>query len=576
MYLRSLYPEIPPCPPLLNAYLAMLGRPDQDAWPDYTAHVEVTSGRTMSFRQLCKRINDAATVLGAPVSSGGLGLQPGTGEIIGIMSDNSSDYVTLSLALLKIAVPYVLISCYSTPFELQHALSISKATRLFVAPQYLSRVTPIAQEVGIPEDNIYLMNEDVEGQKSMESLIREVNRKNIPEESVRIVPKDTIAYLVFSSGTSGLPKAVMVSHGNVLYSIRQGVGVMEARAQVNTPPTPQTPDGIPVSLAVLPMHHATGLHSYSLRAFMAPARFIIFPRWNVGAVMEAIPKYRVTNLGLVPSLAQQLLSHPEVDKVNFSTIQAITCGASYLPRESLIKLVSLGPNINFTEGYGLSECTIAALFQPFPGSLNGRFKENIMATGTLIPGMEARIVREDGTEADWNEVGELWLRGENVVLGYWNNPEANKGTFVDGWLRTGDRFRVDEDQYFYYADRAKDTLKVSGTQVSPLEIEEVLVAHPKKLISDVTVAGVSGGRNSDEKVPRAWIVLSNSGKLLGATAVIKELEAWHQSNLSRYKWLRGGIEVVNEIPKSPSGKTLRRLLQDQYEKRLSQNRQSKM
>lgn len=125
-------------------------------------------------------------------------------------------------------------------------------------------------------------------------------------------------------------------------------------------------------------------------------------------------------------------------------------------------------------------------------------------------------------------------------------------------------------------------MKVSGSQVSPLEIENVLLAHPDKLISDATVAGVSGGRTSDEKVPRAWVVLSPSGKKLGAKGVIKQLEIWHQENLSKYKWLRGGIEVVKEvssymwmlgrwlirslkIPKSPTGKTLRRILQDRYE-----------
>lgn len=114
--------------------------------------------------------------------------------------------MTLSLALLKIAVPYVLISCYSTPFELRHALSLSKATRLFVAPQYLDGALPTALELGMPKDNIYLMNEDVKGQKCVESFIRDVETKEIPEEKARIVPRDTIAYLVFSSGTSGLPK----------------------------------------------------------------------------------------------------------------------------------------------------------------------------------------------------------------------------------------------------------------------------------------------------------------------------------------------------------------------------------
>jgi acyl-CoA synthetase (AMP-forming)/AMP-acid ligase II len=114
--------------------------------------------------------------------------------------------VTITNSCLKIAVPFVLISCYSTPFELRHAISLSKATRIFVAPQYLSRVLPVAAELGLAKDKIYLMNEDVKGQVSVESLIQEVNTRKIPEEPVRIVPKDSTGYLVFSSGTSGLPK----------------------------------------------------------------------------------------------------------------------------------------------------------------------------------------------------------------------------------------------------------------------------------------------------------------------------------------------------------------------------------
>ncbi|KAG6807026.1 hypothetical protein H0H93_002064, partial [Arthromyces matolae] len=129
--------------------------------------------------------------------------------------------------------------------------------------------------------------------------------------------------------------------------------------------------------------------------------------------------------------------------------------------------------------------------------------------------MEARIVRDDGTEADFNEPGELWLRSPCIALGYWNNEKATQETFIDGWLHTGDKFSVTEEGYFFFADRAKDTLKVSGSQVSPVEIENCLLAEPRHLITDVTVAGVSGGRTSDEKVPRAWVVLSDAGKQLG-------------------------------------------------------------
>ena len=146
-------------------------------------------------------------------------------------------------------------------------------------------------------------------------------------------------------------------------------------------------------------------------------------------------------------------------------------------------------------------------------------------------------------------------------------------------------------------DRAKDTLKVSGIQVSPMEIEDVLLAEPKKLIMDATVAGVSGGRISDEKVPRAWVVLSAAGRKLGVDSTVKELKAWHEDRLSKYKWLRGGIEVVQEvclflvvslsgpilsggflcqIPKSPTGKVLRRVLQDKYEQAVAENLKGKL
>ncbi|KXN90930.1 putative 4-coumarate--CoA ligase 1 [Leucoagaricus sp. SymC.cos] len=577
MHLKSLYPDPPPNPPLLNTCLALINRPDQAEWPEFVVHIEHHTGKSFTFTQLCKRINDLATALSLPSSEGGLGLEHGSKERVGIMSDNSSDYLTIAVACLKIAVPFVLISCYSTPFEMRHALTLSGTTRVFVAPQYYSRLLPVAAEVGMPKDKLYLMNEDSLGQVSVESLIRMVNEKQIPEEDIRIVPKDTLAYLVFSSGTSGLPKAVMVSHGNVIYSLRQMIVLNEERLKLGTPSPPLTDDGIPVSLASLPMHHSAGFHAYCFRNFLGPMRLIIIPRWDIETYMEIIPKYKVTGLGLVPSMVQQLLKHPKINQVDFSSVGSLTCGAAYLPREFLTKLVSLPPKgVVFSEGYGLSECTIAALFQPLPGILEGRAKENISASGILHPGMEARIVREDGSEADWDEVGELWLRGENIVLGYLNNPKANGETFEDGWLKTGDKFRVDREQYFYYADRAKDTLKVSGTQVSPMEIEQVLMAHPKKLIGDVTVAGVSGGRTSDEKVPRAWIVLSEAGKALGTSEAVKQLEAWHQSNLSRYKWLRGGIEVVNEIPKSLTGKTLRRVLQDQYEKNVLQAQKSKL
>lgn len=353
-----------------------------------------------------------------------------------------------------------------------------------------------------------------------------------------------------------------------------------------------------------------------------------------------VVSYKATSLSMVPSMWHQFLKHPDFSKTDLSTVLDAHSGAAHLPKEISSEVLKNMPNSShFSEGYGMSETvcrpwvfkftvcslwalqTVSAIVRPYPGTLNSYSGKVLGSTGALLPGMEARIVREDGTDADFDEIGELWLKGENIVSGYFDNPKATQESFVDGWLHTGDRFKVDRDNYFLwdliycraptslnwiicsFADRVKvsedtsseqistkfcvqDTLKVSGSQVSPIEIEEVLLAHPQRLVSDVTVAGVRGsGRTSDELVPRAWVVLSGNGKSLGAARTKEELEKWHKINLSRYKWLRGGIEVITEVsahrrfgcsshiaymqvPKSPTGKTLRRLLQNQYEQQL--------
>ncbi|EKM79646.1 hypothetical protein AGABI1DRAFT_128792 [Agaricus bisporus var. burnettii JB137-S8] len=550
-HLKSLYPDVSPLTEYLNIWDSILGQPHQASFPDYTVHQDEETGTTYTFKELKKRIDDLAASLSRPVSQGGLGLVGEKREMIGIMCDNSSEFVVLAIALLKIAVPFALISCYSTPFELKNALKIARVTRLFAAPQYFSKALPVVQEVGIPKDQVYVMYSQIDGY----AVARQVH-------------KDHLAFLFFSSGTTGLPKAVMISHGNLEFAFRQAMAIQQEKLAVAKPTPPMTPDGIPAILAFLPMHHTFGFHIYIIRAFAAPTRYIILRKWDATTVLKSIPKYKISMISMVPSMYHQIVNHPDFLKTDLSTITISHSGAAHLPQEIATKFRNQTPNIVFfSDGYGMSETTVSAIVRPYPGTLNGRLEALQGSSGVLLPGMEARIVREDGSEAGFNEVGELWLKGGNVVLGYFDNVDATRETFIDGWLRTGDHFKVNEQQYFFFADRRKDTLKISGSQVSPVEIEEVLLAHPQKLVADVTVAGVSGGRTSDEKVPHAWIVLTDNGRRLGPQNVIVELDKWHKENLSRYKWIRGGIEIVEEIPKSPTGKTLRRLLQDRYEQR---------
>jgi len=261
----------------------------------------------------------------------------------------------------------------------------------------------------------------------------------------------------------------------------------------------------------------------------------------------------------------QLVNLPEWEKTDTSTIDSTASGAALLPPELNAKF-QFKLNSYLTNGYGASETTLQITGTLRDNCIPG-YKRVEKSVGILMPGMEARIIREDGTDGGIGEAGELWVRGGCVFQGYFNDEEATAKVLTkDGWFKTGDILTVDEKQNFYFVERAKDTLKISGVQVSPSELELALWSQPDHLIHDIAVAGVSGGRTSDEKVPRAWIVLNQAGKQKGAAETIKTLEEWTQQNLTKQKWLRGGFEVVTEIPKSPTGKVLRRVLQDSYER----------
>ncbi|TEB20120.1 acetyl-CoA synthetase-like protein [Coprinellus micaceus] len=575
--IKSLYPE-PPTAPDLNAHYSLFKRPDQAQWPaDFTLHVDALTGEKRTYKEFLARVNDLATALGGPAADGCLGIgRPG--EKIGIMMENSSDYVSLIHACLIITTPFVLISSYSTPFELKHALTLSQASHLVVDEKFLPVALQVSAEIGLDATKIYVGCGNADGRRSIEDFVRHVRSKSIPFIGVRPAKRDTLAYLVFSSGTSGLPKAVMISHGNIIYSLSQAAIVAMAAQQVKARPPPPTPEGLPVVLAFLPLHHTYGLHTYSFRIFLAPMTLVFMKRWDIEVALTAIPRYSVTILTLIPSIVHQLVHHPKFTKTDWSKITSMGSGAAYLPPKLSAQLMKVMPKgVDFGEGYGMSEGTIAAITQPLPGTLGGRGKRIPGSTGILLPGVAARIVKDDGGDAKVNEPGELWLQSDNVAIGYYNNEKANKETFVNGWLRTGDKFRVDKDGTFWFADRAKDTLKVSGAQVSPVEIENCLLANPDKLIIDASVAGVQGhGRTSDEKVPRAWIVLSSKGKKLGEKEAIRRLDRWIKKSLSKYKWVRGGYEVVDEIPKSPTGKVLRRVLVDKYENSLSEKVKAKL
>ncbi|TFY65785.1 hypothetical protein EVG20_g5303 [Dentipellis fragilis] len=588
MYVKSLYPDIPAYPGV-NFHDFIFERPAAKAQKDYTVFIDGLTGEKRTFRAIQERVADAATALGA---EDGLGLRSGD-AMVGILSENSMEFPILLFALLKLAVPLALLPAYATPPEISALAKLVRVTHLFASEKLFPTARLVAKECGLSDDKLFVLQGRVDNATSLPDLIGQVRVKNTPRVPTSPVKDDTLAYLAFSSGTSGLPKGVMISHRNLYYSGMQPIIIMAETMKVVTPPPLPTPEGVPVTITATPYYHAMGLHNGLLRIIANPATAIIIPKWDVNLVFDLLQKYvpppslesdaddngllneirryTVTGLSLVPSMVLQLLSSPRLEResANLKTLMGLGTGAAHMPPELRDKIMSFVPNSKaFYEGYGMSECTLAAIVVPFPMLFNGRFaKHRKGCTGILLPGMEARILREDGSDAGLREPGELYVRGGNVGLGYWENEVATRETFTaGGWLRTGDRFAVDEDGGFYYVDRGKDILKVSGSQVSPTEIEDVLLQHPEQLIADCAVAGVrtAHARLADERVPRAWVVLSAAGRSRGHATVLAALDAWARGRLSKHKWLRGGYQVVDEIPRNPTGKVLRRILQDRY------------
>jgi acyl-CoA synthetase (AMP-forming)/AMP-acid ligase II len=447
MHLKSLFPELPPIPET-NLHNLLFKRPDQASWPDYTAYIDAQTNQRVKFKEFLERIYDAATGLGSDVVAGGLGLQPG--EVVGIMSENAIDYIALVHALLTLTVPFALLSSHSTPFELQHTLNLTKPSRLFVDAESLPRAVKVAQEHGISKDKIYVLTgKTPAGFLSFEDIVKK--GRSLKRIGVKEAKKNTLAFLVLSSGTSGLPKAVMVTHGGLIASLFQAIVMGQAIALSNPPKPLKTPEGIPVILGFLPLHHSYGLHQFSFRAFMMPSTTVLQSKWDIDVAINAIQRHKISTLNLIPSIFHQLVNSPKFQNADLSTIAVITSGAAYLPQDLLKRMLTILPkDVMFAEGYGMSEATLGALMRPYPNLLPGKLmKFDPAATGILVPGMEVRVIRDDGQEADFDEPGELWFKADTISPGYWGNEKATKEAYTpDGWFKSGDMFRVSKEGLF--------------------------------------------------------------------------------------------------------------------------------
>jgi len=427
----------------------------------------------------------------------------------------------------------------------------------------------LQKKSGIPDNRIYLLDlpdaatsgkKAPKGMKSVDDFINDGKKLDRLEplkweagEGAR-----RTAFLCYSSGTSGLPKGVMISHRNVIANTLQIKTYEEPfRSKMINDLSNQT-DYTENVLGLLPMSHIYGLVVICHASVYRGDGVIVLPKFEFASTLQAIQDYKINSLFLVPPIIILMTKNPKVlAKYDLSSVWSLFTGAAPLGEETATDLQKIFPSWKIRQGYGLTEtCTVVCSSAP----------DDIWfgSSGSILPGIDCRIVTPEGVEVtDYDQPGELLVKSPAVVLGYLNNDKANKETFQDGYMRTGDEAVIRKapsgNEHIFIVDRIKELIKVKGHQVAPAELEAHLLSHPA--VNDCAVIQIPDEKAGE--VPKAFVVKSpHVGLEENDRVVARQIQKHVEEHKARYKWITGGIEFIDEIPKSPSGKILRRFLRD--------------
>lgn len=518
MIFTSPYPnvDIPELP--LTAYVIE----QMKKYGDKPALIDGPTGRTITYQQLIGAIQLVASSL----SKRGFK----KGDVFAIYSPNLPEYAIAFHAVSLLGGIVTTANPLYTANELSHQLKDANAKYLLTISLFLENAQKAAEEANIEEIFTF---DPVEGATPFATLLQ--GDGQIPP--VDINPKEDIVVLPYSSGTTGLPKGVMLTHYNIVSNLIQGRGIVDFEV-VNEND---------VILGILPFYHIYGMVVIMNMSLELGATIVTIPRFDPELFLTLIQKHKVTRMNLVPPILVFLGKHPVVDKFDLSSVQAVMSGAAPLGDE-LAKAVAnrLGCHVN--QGYGMTELSPVSHVS---STETGAKKPS--SVGPLLPNMEAKIIdTKTGEMLGKNERGELLLRGPNVMKGYLNRPNATAATIdEEGWLHTGDVAIVDEDGDFFIVDRVKELIKYKGFQVAPAEMEGLLLGHPA--VADVAV--IPSPDEEAGEVPKAFIVLKEQ-------ATAEEIMEWVAEQVSPQKKIRR-VEFVESVPKSASGKILRRVLVEQ-------------
>ncbi|MCP2264339.1 AMP-binding protein [Promicromonospora thailandica] len=519
MVVRSQLPDVDVPRVSLHEYLFGDVAPDD---LDRVAVVDGVSGATTTFRSLLAQID---TLAGAVAARGF-----GVGDVVALHAPNVPAYVTVFHGLLRAGITVTTVNALASGPEITKQLADSGARLLVTVSPLLAAGEAGATGAGLSADQVVVLD-GAEGYTSLADLLADPH----PAPDVSFDPATHLAVLPYSSGTTGRPKGVMLTHTNLVANVEQSLLIGVGRDDV-----------VP---CVLPFFHIYGMTVLLNLALRTRARLVTLPRFDLAQYLGVIQEHRATFLFVAPPIALALAKHPLVAEHDTSSVRAVLSGAAPLD-EKLAAAVRDRLDVRVLQGYGMTEMSPVSHVIPVdrpdisPGTV-----------GLLVAGMEARIVDPaTGTEIQQpaegvSGAGELLCRGPNVMVGYLGNPQATAETLEpDGFLHTGDIVTVDADGVFRVVDRLKELIKYKGYQVPPAELEALLLSHPG--IADAAVIGLPDEEAGE--VPKAYVVTAP-----GATLTARDVMEFVAEQVAPYKKVRA-VEFIEAVPKSASGKILRK------------------
>lgn len=436
--------------------------------------------------------------------------------------------------------------------ELAYQLKDSGAKAICTQWDCLDNARKAAQKVGIPEERIILMGDKRDSTAKFKYFTSVRNLASTARyRRAKVDPDNDLAFLVYSSGTTGLPKGVMISHRNlVANTLQTRIG---DENHLSNKPAPGRPEG-DVFLAFLPFFHIYGLTCILHYSIFGGYKCVVMSKFDIEDFCRIAQDQNVTFAHVVPPVVLLLSKHPVVDKYDLSKIRMLNSGAAPLTRE-LVDALHKRKGLKVKQGYGLSETSPVTHMQPWT-----LWNTTIGSVGVLMPNITAKYMSAEEKEIPAGEVGELWVKGPNVFKGYLNNVEGTRNAITDdGFFKTGDVGYQDKEGNFYITDRVKELIKYKGFQVPPAELEGLLLSHEK--INDVAVIGVYREDQATE-VPLAYVVPNNA---TAGPELEKEIMDWLAQRVANHKRLRGGVKFASEVPKTASGKILRRLIKQKLQ-----------